>query len=226
MELPRARTIAMLSLLALPLALACESRPPPAPSGIDPSVAPLPPPSAATSASTPSTPSTLSTPPVTAPSRGPADDPGALPQTKDKPAATSAALEARANALWDAVVNDEPDRAMPFFFPVHAYEQVKAIATPAADWRRRLVAAYKRDIHGLAKRLGSKAASARFVRLEVPEERARWIEPDEEMNKLGYWRVYGTRLVYELDGRERTFDISSLISWRGEWYVVHLTGFK
>ncbi len=156
----------------------------------------------------------------------PSDDPGMLPQTKDKPAPSSATLDARASALWDGIVNDDPDRAMPFFFPVTAYEQVKAIATPASDWRRRLVSAYKRDVHGLAKRLGSHAKSARLIRLEVPEERARWIEPNEEMNKLGYWRVYGTRIVYEVDGRERSFDVSSLISWRGEWYVVHLTGFK
>jgi hypothetical protein len=40
--------------------------------------------------------------------------------------------------------------------------------------------------------------------------------------------VYGTRIVFqpESDAKERSFDVSSLISWRGEWYVVHLTGFK
>src|SRR5690606_19295400 len=106
-----------------------------------------------------------------------------------------------------------------FFFPVSAYEQVKALASPASDWRRRLVAAYKRDIHGLRKRLGDRATSATFVRLDVPDERARWVEPNEEWNKLGYWRVYGSRLVYQVDGKERALDISSLISWRGEWYV-------
>lgn len=120
---------------------------------------------------------------------------------------------------------------MPFFFPVTAYEQVKAIPSPASDWRRRLVAAYKRDIHALNKRLGDKADAARFVRLDIPDERARWVEPDEESNKLGYYRVYGTRIIYEIDAdgssrKERALDISSLISWRGEWYVVHLTGFK
>ncbi len=117
---------------------------------------------------------------------------------------------------------------MPFFFPVTAYEQVKAIPSPAGDWRRRLVAAYKRDIHGLNKRLVDTKAidSAKFVRLDVPDERARWVEPNEESNKLGYYRVYGTRIIYEVDGKEKSLEISSLISWRGEWYVVHLTGFK
>jgi hypothetical protein len=151
-----------------------------------------------------------------------------LPQTRDRPKAEGEAFEARTKALWEAVVADEPSRGMPFFFPLGAYKQVKDVGNPAGDWRHRLVAAYERDIHALHERLGSKAKSATLVRVEVPDARARWVEPDEEYNKLGYWRVYNTRYVYTLvdGGRERSFDVSSLISWRGEWYVVHLTGFK
>jgi hypothetical protein len=157
---------------------------------------------------------------------GPDEAAGALPQTHDKPSPTSPAVEARMRALFDAVVKDDPDRAMPAFFPLKAYEQVKAVGNPAGDWRRRLVAAYARDVHALHKRLGKDAERATFVRYEIPDERARWIDPGEEYNKLGYYRVYGTRIRYAIDGKESTFDISSLISWRGEWYVVHLTGFK
>ena len=153
-------------------------------------------------------------------------DPGALPQTKDKPEASGAAFDARVAELWDAIVKDEPDRAMPFFFPVTAYEQVKGIPNPASDWRRRLVAAYKRDVHALHKRLGEHATDAKLLRADVPQDRARWVEPNEESNVLGYYRVYGTRLAYEVDGKERTLEVTSLISWRGEWYVVHLSGFK
>jgi hypothetical protein len=208
----------------------CTPKPPPTPEGIDAAVAPLPPPhatgaalEAGTSASASPASSSSTARASTIPDAG---DPGALPQTKDKPPAGGAALDARSATLWDGIVHDDPDRAMPFFFPVSAYEQVKAIPSPVSDWRRRLVAAYRRDIHGLSKRLGDKAETAKLVRLEVPDDRARWVEPDEESNKLGYWRVYGTRIVYEVDGKEKGLDISSLISWRGEWYVVHLTGFK
>ena len=224
----------VVTLVTLALgAPACKPGSPPAPAGVDAAVAPLPgpattpdggtasaPPDATTDAGTRVATAAAATPAVDA------GDPGSLPQTRDRPAASSPALDARAASLWDAIVHDEPDRAMPFFFPVTAYEQVKAISSPASDWRRRLVAAYKRDIHGLSKRLGDKAASAKLVRLDVPNDRARWVEPDEEYNKIGYWRVYGSRIVYEVDGKERALDISSLISWRGEWYVVHLTGFK
>ena len=209
--------------------LACGHGNPPAPPGVDATVAPLPGPAPVASVVRSADPADAAVAAITDAATVAivdAGDPGALPQTHDRPPATSDALTARATTLWDAIAHDDPDRAIPFFFPVTAYEQVKAIAFPASDWRRRLVAAYKRDIHALAKRLGDAASTATFVRLEVPDERARWVEPNEESNKLGYFRVYGTRLVYSVNGKERAFDISSLISWRGEWYCVHLTGFK
>lgn len=208
----------------------CSRGEPPSPPGVDASVAPLPAPStvgAATAAGSASVPAPDAGARATASSPD-GGDPGALPQTRDRPKAEGAAFDARAAALWDAIVRDEADRAMPFFFPLPAYEQVKDVGSPAADWRRRLVAAYKRDIHALHARLGDRAEQAKLVRIDVPDDRARWVDPGEEYNKIGYWRVYGTRIVYTTTdgGRERAFDVSSLISWRGEWYVVHLTGFK
>lgn len=252
LTLKQAKVVTLaLSLCALSagtplLAAACTPKTPPTPD-VDAAVAPLPGPAANSSSGSggPSTPSGSNATAAAASASSStnsasaandakpaalvdAGDPGALPQTKDKPPASSEALTARAAALWDGITHDDPDRAMPFFFPVTAYEQVKAIPSPAGDWRRRLVAAYKRDIHGLNKRLVDTKAvdSAKFVRLDVPDERARWVEPNEESNKLGYYRVYGTRIIYEVDGKEKSLEISSLISWRGEWYVVHLTGFK
>lgn len=227
----------MIAVFAMSSAsLGCTRGQPPAPSGVDAAVAIMPAagPSAPLATAAASDRDEQPKAGVSAIDAGRAEaseridrgDPGALPQTRDRPAPSSPELDARARALWDAIAHDEPDRALPAFFPVTAYEQVKAIPSPASDWRHRLVGAFKRDVHGLAKRLGSKAESARFVRLDIPDERARWVEPNEESNKLGYWRVYGTRIVYEVDGRERALDVSSLISWRGEWYVVHLTGFK
>lgn len=226
---------ALLPLAGLGAAASCRPGEPPVARDVDAAVAPLPPPQADAGASTraPTAPapaasaapsaSAASTSTSVSPAAD-AGDPGELPQTRDKPSAKGAAFEARAAALWDGIAHDDPDRAMPFFFPVSAYKQVKDVGDPAADWRRRLVAAYARDVHALHKRLGD-AADAKLVRLDVPDL-AKWVEPGEEYNKLGYWRVYGTRIVYEVGGKERTFEISSLISWRGEWYVVHLTGFK
>jgi len=122
-------------------------------------------------------------------------------------------------------VADDGDVALPFFFPVGAYRQVKGVANPEADWKHRLVAAFRRDVHRLHEKV-ARAPEARLVELEVPTERARWIDPGEEGNKLGYFRVFGSKLRYETDRGPASLDVTSLISWRGEWYVVHLSGFK
>jgi hypothetical protein len=162
------------------------------------------------------------------PTAASAEDAGSphLPQTRDKPPPSLPAFEKRAAGLWEAIVRDEPALAMPFFFPLDAYEQVKDVGDPAADWKRRLVGAYERDIHALHARLGDASKAARLVTLDVPEGRARWVEPGEEWNKLGYFRVFGSRLRYGVDGGSDAFEIKSLISWRGEWYVVHLSAIK
>lgn len=189
---------------------------------------------------TPQTPPDAFPPPLSAPS-GPTD-PGLLPQTHDMPQASGAAFEARVAALWKAIVQDDPELGMPFFFPLAAYQQVKDVANPAADWKQRLVAAYAHDIHALHARLtegadkadhqanhptdqADQGVRARLTALEVPESRARWVEPGEEYNKIGYFRVFGSRLRYEADGAH-AFDVKSLISWRGQWYVVHLSAVK
>ena len=154
------------------------------------------------------------------------DADGRLPQTPARPELTSAAFQARSRALFDAIARDDVDHAMPFFFPLTAYAQVKAIANPAADWHARLVAHYARDIHALHATLGANAARATFVVADVPMDRARWVDPGEEYNRIGYFRVYGTKLRGEVDGAPIAIDVTSLISWRGEWYCVHLTGVK
>jgi hypothetical protein len=166
-------------------------------------------------------------PPAASPVERPApSDPSLLPQTRDVPSAAGAQFEARARGLWDAIIEDDPSRAMAFFFPVAAYAQVKDVPNPTADWKHRLVAAYERDIHVLHGRLGSSAHAAQFVALEVPDNRGRWVNPGEEYNKLGYYRVFGSKLRFAEGSTARTFDVKSLISWRGEWYVVHLSAIK
>ena len=153
-------------------------------------------------------------------------DPGSLPQTQDKPTTSSPASTANVAALWQAIVTDDPIKAMPFFFPLGAYLQVKAISNPESDWRTRLVAAYVEDVHALHAKLGAKASTAQLVGMDVPESQAVWVPPGAEYNKGSYWRVYGAQLRYTADGQSGSFPIASLISWRGEWYVVHLNSIR
>ncbi len=166
-----------------------------------------------------------------------------LPQTHDRPLGGDPALIARIDALWAAIVADDPTLATSAFFPLAAYQQVKAINNPASDWNHRLLAAFAEDIHALHKRLGPHRASAKLTNYELPDARARWVEPNEEYNKIGYFRVFGTTVHYHFDRGEDdpghdapsdttavrhdySFSIASMISWRGQWYIVHLNSVR
>jgi hypothetical protein len=148
-------------------------------------------------------------------------DPGRLPQTTQLPSAGDPSFQARVHDLWQAVVAGRPADALPFFFPVNAYIQVKAISDPVHDYQSRLIANFNQDVEALHASLASSPAPATFVGITVPAA-ARWIVPGVEYNKGSYWRVYGTRVTYTQGGQTRSFPITSMISWRGEWYVVHL----
>jgi hypothetical protein len=153
----------------------------------------------------------------------PAARPG-LHQTGTRPSAHAALFRDEMTDLWAGVVSGRPALAMPAFFPLVAYEQVKAIANPAADWQNRLVAEYRADVmaaHGL---LGGRARHATLVRVIVPAQQADWITPGVCDNAVGYWHVANARVVYRVGGQVRSFGIAALISWRGRWYVVHLGG--
>ncbi len=149
-------------------------------------------------------------------------DPGALPQTDAKPTASGAQFDAGANALWQAIVRDDPAVGQAFFFPKSAYLQVKAISDPAGDYQQRLLANFADDVHTLHAQLGADASTATFAGLTVPNDQAVWVQPGAEYNKGSYWHVYGSTLHYTVRGETRSFPVTSLISWRGEWYVVHL----
>jgi hypothetical protein len=159
--------------------------------------------------------------PSASPSISATPDPGTLPQTHQLPSAQDGQFQAGAQSLWQAIVQDKPQLALPFFFPLSAYRQVKAISDPDADYQNRLIAWYDLDIHAAHEHLGA-TSDARFVSMDVPESNAEWIEPGVEYNKGSYYRVYGTRLNYEINGHAASIGVFSLISWRGEWYVVHL----
>jgi hypothetical protein len=171
-----------------------------------------------------------SSPPSSSPSASPAPsrsavasiDPGTLPQTDALPGTDDAQFLTGVASLWIAIVKDDPSLAMPFFFPQTAYMQVKDIPDPQSDYENRLIAWYRLDIHAAHQALGPDPQAARFTGVDVPTGQAEWIDPGVEYNKGSYYRVYGTRISYRVDGRDKSFGVFSLISWRGEWYVVHL----
>jgi hypothetical protein len=149
-------------------------------------------------------------------------DPGTLPQTDQHPSASGVTFTAGVDGLWEAIRQDDPALGLAFFFPESAYLQVKAIGDPAGDYQNRLIANFEQDVHDLHAQLGPDAAHATFVGITVPDDQAVWVQPGEESNKLPYWRVYGSTIQYQVGGQTGSFPVTSLISWRGEWYVVHL----
>lgn len=152
-------------------------------------------------------------------------DPGALPQTMARPTTDDPVFESHLQGLWRAVVDGDPAEAMAFFFPLSAYRQVKAIADPTHDWQTRLVADFDADVLADHAALGPGADGAQFTGVAVPTN-AVWVPPGSEYNKGRYWRVYGSSVRYSAGGRNGSFVIASMISWRGEWYVVHLASVR
>jgi hypothetical protein len=149
-----------------------------------------------------------------------------LPQTEDKPSISSGAFRARIELVASAILSGDPAPAHAAFFPLVAYRQVKAIKDPDRDYERRLVAAFDRDVAEYHRALGKNGTSATFAGIDVPEPRVEWMKPGREGNKVGYYRVLRSKLRFALpDGKERALELTSMISWRGEWYVVHLSGF-
>jgi hypothetical protein len=85
-----------------------------------------------------------------------------------------------------------------------------------------LVAEYRLDLaaaHGL---LGPDPGAAHLLRVLVPAPSVHWVPAGSCYNRIGYYEVPNSRLVYQARGQVLSSGIASLISWRGIWYVVHL----
>ncbi len=148
--------------------------------------------------------------------------PGSLPQTTTLPSATSPQFHAEMADLWQGVVTGSARTAMPAFFPLAAYLQLKSIPDAPADWQSRLVGELSLDIAAAHALIGSGATTAQLVHVIVPTQYAHWVTPGVCYNSIGYYEVPNARVVYRTKGVVRSFGIASMISWRGQWYVVHL----
>ena len=201
--------------------------------------------SATTTAASSTTPATSATTPSAGPDAGPTtaglsaiaehetdaqlfDEQGKpLDQTDQRPTLASPSFQKRVASVARAILSGDVEPALSAFFPLVAYQQVKDVAKPERDYKFRLLANFKRDLLEYHHALGAAAGESKFEGITVSEKDAKWMPPGSEGNKLGYFRVLRSRLRFTLPtGRSREFELTSLISWRGEWYVVHLHGFK
>ena len=143
----------------------------------------------------------------------------ALPQTNAFPKTTGTAFGNAVHDIWLAVTTGDPGYARPAFFPEKAYEQVKALADPQSDWENRLWYDFTLDLAAAHKLVGKGATLTKVV---TPTQYAQWIPVGACYNSAGYWHLPGSRLVYRQDGVTHSFGLASFISWRGDWYLIHL----
>jgi len=169
----------------------------------------------------PTTTSESTTTTTVAPTTTTTVDPGTLPQTDEKPTGTGTEFDSRMKVLANAIITNTPDTAVSAFFPVSAYKQTKKNTDPAADWKNRLIANFKVDVADANKKLGANAKNAVFTGATVPAT-AVWVKPGEEYNVGPYWRVFKAQMNFTVDAKNVQIPIESMISWRGQWYVVHL----
>ncbi len=111
------------------------------------------------------------------------------------------------------------------FFPLKAYEQVKAIANPSEDYRVRLLRGFDLDMGALHRLLAGYTTRPHFVEALDLAPALSWVGPGECGNRLGYWHLPGLRLVYRVGGATYSVAVLSMISWQGRLYVVHLGAF-
>jgi hypothetical protein len=148
--------------------------------------------------------------------------PGALPQTSTLPTTSSPIFNSNMAALWDGVSTGAVQNALPGFFPESAYVQLKAIASAGGDFTNRLVPEYEADVSAAHRLLGAGAAMAKLVGVDVNPAYAHWVPTGTCYNDVGYFELPNSRVVYSINGQVSSFGIASMISWRGEWYIVHL----
>lgn len=144
-----------------------------------------------------------------------------VPQSTRPPGGV--ALSARMAVLWSDIASDSLPLGQRLLFPESAYVSMKTgrIPSPASDYVDRLDAFFRLDLAAYHAYLFTHGAVT-FVGINVNPADAQWIRPGWCENSIGYWHLPGVRLVYRRSGALESVAVASLISWRGEWYVVHL----
>lgn len=132
-------------------------------------------------------------------------------------------LQDRAKSLLEAVIHDEPQLGDPFWFPKEPFIPLKDVKGPDKYWEQ-LHRSYGSDIHAIHKKRKSWTGVV-FERFEIGSK-PKWVKPGEEANKIGYHRSFRGKLHYTVDGQSESFEVRTVITWQGRWYITHLSKFK
>ena len=132
-------------------------------------------------------------------------------------------LQERAKGLLEAVIQDDPKLADPFWFPREPFIPLKDVKGPDKYWEQ-LHRTYGSDVHALHKKRKSWSGVV-FEKFEIGSN-PKWVKPGDEANKIGYHRSFHGKLRYSVDGKSESIDVHTVITWQGRWYVTHLRKFK
>ena len=145
------------------------------------------------------------------------------PLNKTRPPLDSEELQARARALFEAIVANDAARGDVFWFPKEPFIPLKDVKGPDRYWDT-LHRTYTNDIAKLHRKRKSwdGAVFKGFTIGSTPK----WVKPGEEANKIGYHRSFRGKIRYEIGGEPATIDVHTVISWQGRWYITHLSKFK
>lgn len=132
-------------------------------------------------------------------------------------------LQERAKALLDAVIHDEPQLGDSFWFPKEPFIPLKDVKGPDKYWEQ-LHRTFAGDIHKLHKKRKSWDGVV-FEKFEIGSK-PKWVKPGEEANKIGYHRSFSGHLFYTADGKSDSFEVRTVITWQGRWFITHLSKFK
>ncbi len=156
----------------------------------------------------------------------PAEQPWAPPAQNDLklkeplPFPEADASVERAKLLVKAIREDNPEIALPFFFPQDVFRRVKAIKDPDRYFKR-LIRVYNEDIKLMRKGL-KKPDEVEFVSFGLGRQK-RWVKRGKEGNAYPYWACYKCPLTVKDNGREKILPMRVMINWGDQWYVTHLT---
>lgn len=139
--------------------------------------------------------------------------------TEPAPRPSASEVDPRATAFLAAVAADDAEAALVFFLPRDAFRLIKGVTDPDRFFDR-LVRMFRADVHALHA-AHPELARARYLRVELSRRRA-WVLPRQEANRLPYWSVRHSRLVYTVDDQERSIELRTLITWDDHWYLTHL----
>ncbi|MBU6495829.1 MAG: hypothetical protein KGR42_05365 [Acidobacteria bacterium] len=145
--------------------------------------------------------------------------PAAAGSTNARPS-TASLRHLSAEVAHDTLVNS-PSRSA--FFPEGPYVAMKTglLPSPNLDWTDRLWAFYQLDVAS-AHHFLALHGPVHYAGYRVTASSISWIPPRDCENLFGYWHLPGVRLEFRGPRGVVSFLVASLISWRGQWYVVHL----